>query len=422
MKFAHIADVHLGAKPDVGTSWESIREKEIYDTFISFIDYLELNPVDFLFISGDLFDHVPDEDELYTVDKILLKLKDTNIIYVTGEADYLKKDSPLWRYKFMSKVYLLNGDTFNNAQGENALEGKRTDFADKIIDCVHFENYSLDIYGICQYNPENARNDFDSITIRHPDNINILLVHAGGEKVEPFEWDDVGSIKKFDYVAFGHKHNFLEMKEYKSYYPGSLEPLCEEETGQHGFIKGYIDKSLMSAKFVSFSQREYKTIEIDVNENTVNSKLVNQVILECAENPKNIYSIKLIRSERCYEDFDLNEVRNKYNVLSIEGEKGLVINPKLLMLHNDDNALGQNIRRIEESNSVYRDEAVDIYASQMVAALWGIDNLKLVMMAADKRAAEHANRYVINNIKNDIDYMRKQTGKLLEKKEDIGKI
>lgn len=421
MKFAHIADVHLGVKPDADASWGKVREKEIYDTFLSFIDYLELNPVDFLFISGDLFDHVPDEDELYTVDKILLKLKDTNIIYVTGEADYLKKDSPLWRYKFMSKVYLLNGDAFNNAQGEAALEGKRTEFADKIVDCVYFEKYNLDIYGICQYNPENTRNDFDTLSIKRPEKINILLVHGGGEKVEPFEWDDMGNLKKFDYVALGHKHNFLEMKEYKCYYPGSLEPLGADEIGEHGFIKGYVDKNLMSAKLVSFSQREYKNIEIEVNENTINSKLVNQLILECAENPKNIYSIKLVRSERCYEDFDVSEVRNKYKILSVEGDKGLVINPKLLMLHNDDNALGMNIRRIEESDSLYKDEAVDIYATQMVAALWGVDNLKLVMMAADKKAAEHANRYVINNIRDDIEYMRKQTNKLLEKKEDIGK-
>ena len=125
MNFAHIADVHLGAKPDADKAWGKVREKEIYETFTSFIDYLELNPVDFLLISGDLFDHVPTEDEIYSVDKILLKLKETNIIYVTGEADYLKKDSPLWHYKFMSNVYLLNGDDFNRAGNADELEGKR---------------------------------------------------------------------------------------------------------------------------------------------------------------------------------------------------------------------------------------------------------------------------------------------------------
>ena len=48
MNFAHIADVHLGAKPDADMAWGSIRKKEIYETFTSFIDNLELNPVDYL--------------------------------------------------------------------------------------------------------------------------------------------------------------------------------------------------------------------------------------------------------------------------------------------------------------------------------------------------------------------------------------
>ncbi|MBQ9200067.1 MAG: metallophosphoesterase [Lachnospiraceae bacterium] len=419
MKFAHIADVHLGARPDEESAWSNIREKEVYDTFISFIDYLCLNPVDFLFIAGDLFDHVPEESELYTIDKLFLKLNNTNIIYVTGEADYLKKDSPLWTYRFMSNFYLLNGDDFNRAGKSGELEGKRTEYADKIIDCIHFEKYNLDIYGICQFNSENSRNDFESISIRHPENINVLLVHAGGENVEPFEWEDVGNLKKFDYVAMGHKHNFVDKKEYKCYYPGSLEPLGKDETGEHGFIKGYVDKNLMSAKLVPFSQREYEDVEIAVDENTLNSKLVNQIILICAENPKNIYNIRLVRSNKCFEDFDLSEVKNKYKVISVSGEKGVVINPKLLMLHNDDNELGANIRRIEESKSLYKDEAEDIYCLKMVSALWGVENLKLVMMAADKRAAEYAHRYVVNNIKDEIEYIREQTGKLLEKKEDI---
>ena len=419
MNFAHIADVHLGAKPDADMAWGSIRKKEIYETFTSFIDNLELNPVDFLFISGDLFDHVPSEDELYSVDKIFLKLKNTNIIYVTGEADYLKKDSPFWSYKFMSNMYLLNGDEFNRAGNTDDLEGKRTEYADKIIDCVHFEKYKLDIYGICQYNPENMRNDFDSISIRHPEYINVLLVHAGGEKVEPFEWDDVGNLKKFDYVALGHKHNFFEKKELKSYYPGSLEPLGKDETGPHGYIRGYVDKSLMSAKLVPFSGIEYVHIDVDVDETTINSKLVNSIILECADKPDYIYSICLKRSNKCFEDFDLSEVRKKYNIVSISGEKGVDINPKILMSHNADNALGKNLKKIEERKSVYSEEAEDVYSLKMVTALWGVDNLNLVMMAADNGAAEYANRYVKNNIRDEITYMREQTGKLLERKEEI---
>ena len=421
MKFAHIADVHLGVKPDTDKSWGKFRDKEIYDTFVAFIDRLEMEPVDFLFITGDLFDHVPTEEELYAVDKILFKLKNTNIIYITGEADYLKKDAPLWSYAFMSNVYLLNGDEFNRANKSVALEGERPTYADKIIDCVHFEKFKLDIYGICQYSSENQRNDFDTITIHNQNNINILLVHAGGEKVEPFAWEEVYRLKDFDYVGMGHIHSYLEKPEYKTYYPGSLEPLSIDEQGKHGYIKGYVDKQIMSAKLVPFSHREYTELDFDVDENTVNSKLVSKIILNCEEKPENIYKINLRRSKKCYEDFDLSEVEKKYKVLEINGAKGLSVNSSLLMLHNNDNILGQHLRKLNDSSIPYKKDAVELYSSNMVVALWGVDNLELTMMAADEGAAKYAHRSVINNTKAEIEYMQGQIEKNIEKKEEYRK-
>ena len=53
MRFAHIADVHLGKRNET---------PELYDGFLNFLDYLEINPVDMIFITGDLFDHVPSAD------------------------------------------------------------------------------------------------------------------------------------------------------------------------------------------------------------------------------------------------------------------------------------------------------------------------------------------------------------------------
>ena len=54
MKFAHIADVHLGTRRET---------PYLYDGFLNFIDYMELHPVDMIFITGDLFDHVPTKDD-----------------------------------------------------------------------------------------------------------------------------------------------------------------------------------------------------------------------------------------------------------------------------------------------------------------------------------------------------------------------
>ena len=55
MRFIHLADVHLGAVPDRGCPWSDKRENEIWETFRRVIVGIRKNPVDLLFIAGDLF-------------------------------------------------------------------------------------------------------------------------------------------------------------------------------------------------------------------------------------------------------------------------------------------------------------------------------------------------------------------------------
>ena len=56
MSFIHISDVMLGSTPDPEYSWSQERAEEIYDTFENIIDYANDRRVDFIFISGNLFD------------------------------------------------------------------------------------------------------------------------------------------------------------------------------------------------------------------------------------------------------------------------------------------------------------------------------------------------------------------------------
>ena len=74
------ADVHLGTRRET---------PYLYDGFLNFIDYMELHPVDMIFITGDLFDHVPTKEDIMFVDTQLARLPKTDILYVTGECDYL---------------------------------------------------------------------------------------------------------------------------------------------------------------------------------------------------------------------------------------------------------------------------------------------------------------------------------------------
>lgn len=250
MKFAHIADVHLGTRKET---------PYLYDGFLNFIDYMELHPVDMIFITGDLFDHVPSQEDIVFVDTQLARLTKTDILYVTGECDYLGKDSILWNYEFVSRMYLLNGEEIHNHVPE-AERAERNPYAEGIMDSLHFAKYNVDIYGICQYGAQNERNDFDSVYARNLRAVNIFLGHGGSAKVCPFDAEDFGG-KNFGYIGLGHKHQYLAFEKQHIYYPGSLEPINEDETGEHGFIYGYIDKQLMSVKFVPIAMRRFEKKE-----------------------------------------------------------------------------------------------------------------------------------------------------------------
>lgn len=247
MKFAHIADVHLGTRKD---------SPYLYEGFLNFIDYIELHPVDMIFITGDLFDHPPTKEEILWVDTELARLVKTDILYVTGNRDYLGQDSVLWKYDFVSRMYLLNCDEIHNHVPKNE-RATRNSYAEGILDSLHFPKYNMDVYGICQYGPYNERNDFDSVYARNLHKINIFLGHGGSTKVCPFDVDDFGG-KNFSYVGLGHKHRYLAFEKQHVYYPGSLEPITEQETGEHGFIYGYIDKQLTSVKFVPIAMRKFE--------------------------------------------------------------------------------------------------------------------------------------------------------------------
>ena len=141
MRFFHIADVHLGRKVDEDKPWGELASREIYDAFVTFVDCAENSNLDFLFITGDLFDHVPEKEELEWVDMQLARLSDTNIIYVTGEKDYLARGAAIWKYRFISRMYVLNGEKFNNSVSKEQ-QPVRTNYADAVVDCIYFEKYN----------------------------------------------------------------------------------------------------------------------------------------------------------------------------------------------------------------------------------------------------------------------------------------
>lgn len=79
MKFYHTSDIHLGAVPDGCFPWSKARGEEIYDSFVRLVDQANLEKIDLLLISGDLFHRQPLTRELQVVGELLGSLRKTQV-------------------------------------------------------------------------------------------------------------------------------------------------------------------------------------------------------------------------------------------------------------------------------------------------------------------------------------------------------
>ena len=93
IRFIHLSDVHLGAVPDRGCPWSHEREEEIWETFRRVIAGIRKNPVDLLFIAGDLFHRQPLLGQLRQVNEWFAAIPETRIFLMAGDHDYIKEDS-----------------------------------------------------------------------------------------------------------------------------------------------------------------------------------------------------------------------------------------------------------------------------------------------------------------------------------------
>lgn len=239
-KFIHTADLHLGfkyrTKSLMGRSDE--RKNELFDTFERLINYANDHDIDLIVISGDLFER----DLLtYTETKELMKIIDSyfgKIVLSAGNHDFFAED------------YLYNNFT-KNLYVFKSSSIEKIDIADNVC-----------IYGASWINNFESNFNFKKVKL---DNIkyNIFMCHGdinkGKYKIDLSGINESG----FDYIALGHIHKHGQVS-CNAYYAGSLEPLDFGELGEHGFYEVDVEKNEVS--FVPFSQREFKVVDIIIDE------------------------------------------------------------------------------------------------------------------------------------------------------------
>ncbi|WP_407408920.1 exonuclease SbcCD subunit D [Methanobrevibacter sp.] len=256
MKFAHLADTHLGYR-QFGLIE---REKDFYEVFGKIIDKIIEEKVDFVIHSGDLFETAkPSPMALLEFQKGLLKLKGAGIpMYaIAGNHDFvmrkgsippqvifkkmgLKVISPI-NTNYMHDDIFIAGLPFYPASQSNVLKSKLVELSKKAAE--HEKS--------------------------------ILVLHQGIDQYIPFQFElEKGDIPdNFNYYAFGHIHKYIveDFGKGKIVYPGSGEIWKTDELNDYkengkGFVVVDMDGPKPQIKRVKIDiPREFIVRSLDYN-------------------------------------------------------------------------------------------------------------------------------------------------------------
>lgn len=330
MKFIHIADIHIGAKPDAGYPWGAQREKEITDSFNRIIDLCNEQQIDLLLIAGDLFHRQPLVRELKEVNYCFGKLTAAQVVLIAGNHDYIGARSNYIGFPWADNVHMLKEES---------------------MDSIYLEHLNTEVYGFSYHSRDITEARYNKLHPGCEERINILLAHGGDEKNIPIDKKMLQE-SGFDYIALGHIHK-PELFGDRMAYAGSLEPLDKNETGARGYMIGDIAKegenSSIKLEFRPNSVRQYFKLELPVNADITNGALRDLAAAKIKENgTENIYAFTLIGFRDTDMVFRKEDIMHLGNVIEVSDETVPDYDFEALYQENQDNIIGLYIKRIRE--------------------------------------------------------------------------
>ncbi len=349
MKFMHIADVHLGVRPDRGRVWSDDRANEIEESFRDVLRICEDQEVDLLLIAGDLFHSQPTISQLRSLDYWLHTLPKTKTIIITGNHDYISEDSAWKQFEFSSDTVLLPADRATNA------------YIKELNVCV--TGYS---YGRLEY----TERILERLRPGKEGAYNILLGHGGDKTHMPFSKEKLARLG-FDYIALGHIHKPAHILKNKMAFSGSLEPIDYTETGRRGYIMGEVDnEGNTRIQWIAHNVRSYVNLALTIEPEYSNAQIADIVEKRIVELGKqHIYRILLKGTVDSNLQINLSGLTKRYNINEILDHTQADYDVDELFAQNENNLLGRFIQALSDDSST---EDEDIRSKAM---RYGIDAL-----------------------------------------------
>ena len=259
MKFVHIADMHFDS-PFVNLSDKNIlgdlRRLQQRKVFKKVIEYCKENEVEYLFISGDLYEHKYVKlSTIEYINQLFKEIPRVQVIIAPGNHDPYIKNSYYNKFNWNENVKIFEPKIETIEKEEIVIHG------------YGFDDFYCTNCGIEEYEIEDTNK------------INILVMHGtiDGASIEEKQYNSITKKllqeKKFDYVAMGHIHK----PEYNTNiaYPGSTISLGFDELGEHGMLVGEIEKNNLKLEFIPLDEEEFKEIDLEVNDIVSKEELIN---------------------------------------------------------------------------------------------------------------------------------------------------
>ena len=327
MRFIHLADVHLGAVPDRGCPWSDKRENEIWETFRRVIAGIRENPVDLLFIAGDLFHRQPLLRELKEVNYLFSTIPETRIYLMAGNHDYIKADSFYRDFQWEKNV---------------------TFFKNEQLTCVKDEKLDVYVYGLSYEHQEIEASLYDGAQPQEGDGLHILLAHGGDAKHIPFSPAKIIE-NGFDYIAAGHIHRSGWLMPHKAVMAGSLEPTDCNDTGPHGYWMGTLGAAGADVYFYPLRHCEYCHEMYQADRNTTDRMLWDWAKELLEQRPEYQYFRLYIKGKKEPEySFDVQEIGKLDRIVDITDQTVPDYDYGKLLEEHADSILGEYIRSMRK--------------------------------------------------------------------------
>ena len=307
MRFIHMADIHFDSPFTVLASRNNlanIRRLEQREAFKKAIEYIKVEKIPFLFISGDLYEQeYIRESTIEYINNLFKTIPETRIFISPGNHDPFLSNSFYNTFNWNKNVTIFNSEI-------------------KIIETEEADIYG---FGFTDFYCENSR--IEEIKLKNKNKINILITHGAldASKTLDMQYNPLNSNKLkeigFDYIALGHIHKAnYENNKNNFIYPGSLISFGFDELGEHGFLDIKINKNNSEIKN-KIEENKINNLEI---KNKIEKNKINN--LEEKNYEKDKIEIKFLRAdERKFEEesIDISSIKSEEELIEKLDEMNL---------------------------------------------------------------------------------------------------